>query len=77
MRSKAKKGVFWAPWFFVLLLGCATHNVAINMLPSPPDHPALKEPERLSQEDRTRLADFYRRYELYIKKLDAYKKAFG
>ncbi len=46
------------------------------MLPVPPVHPALEKPELMYENDRIKLADFYRRYEVYLKKLHAYKKTF-
>ncbi len=59
------------------LAACSTHHASIAMLPEPPMHPALENPELLSQKDRAHLADFYRRYEVFLKKYKAYKKTFG
>lgn len=70
----------WRRFILCLLLcGCAT-RVASPMwasLPQPPEHPALQQPELLSDHDRARLAQFYRRYQIYLLKLHAWKKAFG
>lgn len=62
---------------FLVLFSCATHNASVAILPVPPVHPALEEPNLMSDTDRRNLAEFYRRYELYLQKLKAYKKAFG
>lgn len=61
----------------VLLMGCGTHNASIAMLPDPPVHPALENPELMSESDRVKLAHFYRQYEVFLKKYRAYKKTFG
>ena len=62
---------------FALLMACSTLATPVSMLPTPPEHPALEKPELMTEVDRARLADFYRRYEVYLKKLQAWKKVFG
>ncbi len=62
---------------FILLISCATHNASVAVLPDPPIHPALENPELMSEADRIKLADFYRRYEVFLKKYKAYKEVFG
>ncbi|MGL4524533.1 MAG: hypothetical protein ACRCVN_03300 [Spirochaetia bacterium] len=44
------------------------------MLPVPPEHPALEEPERLSERDLAQLAEFYRQYEKFLKKWKVFKE---
>lgn len=61
-----------------LCFGCAAmQSPAIAMMPQAPTHPALSHPELMSEDDRAKLAEFYRKYEIYLKKLEAWKKAFG
>lgn len=59
-----------------LCVSCTTAGGSVAMLPVPPVHPALEKPELMYENDRIKLADFYRRYEVYLKKLHAYKKTF-
>ncbi len=61
----------------ILVAACSHYNSAgIAVMPEPPEHPALKRPELMDPQDKARLADFYRSYEVYLKKLKAWKKAF-
>lgn len=60
-----------------LCSACATLNPEIALMPQAPEHPALSYPEMMHKDDRSRLAEFYRRYELYLKKLSAWKKSFS
>lgn len=56
---------------FLLVMGCSTSAFTP---PEAPMHPALENPELMSEKDRTRLADFYRRYEIFLKKYKIYKE---
>lgn len=59
---------------FLLVMGCSTSAGHLAVLPEAPVHPALENPELMSERDRTRLADFYRRYEIFLKKYKIYKE---
>lgn len=45
-------------FLLIMLMSCASHHASVAVLPEPPIHPALEQPDLMSEEDRTRLADF-------------------